>query len=246
MNIAAEKQTQLSGHKWHVSCLEFSPDGIHLASGSWDKCVRIWDLSILDSVVTLEGHDAPVTHLSWRPSGPRDFGIIATSSADNTAKLWESGSGKKLETLVNHSGWVLGTSFTSDGEVLATSSWDRSICLWNAQTAKLSGTFQGHSSGVWTCAFQPQNASGLLCSGAEDGILKLWDMRTNSTVQSLVGGHDDSVKSCSWSPDGQYIASASADNKVCRFSTFYRFVLLKNKQFYFYHSYYQCQFFYPS
>lgn len=222
MNIAAEKQTQLTGHKWQVSCLEFSPDGIHLASGAWDKCVRIWDLSILDSVVLLEGHDAPVTDLSWRPTIDdfRDFGIIATSSADNTAKLWNSRNGKKLETLIDHSSWVLGTSFTSDGDVLATSSWDKSICLWNVQTAKLSGTFQGHSSGVWTCAFQPQNSSNLLCSGSEDGILKLWDLRSKTTVQSLVGGHDDSVKSCSWSPDGQYVASASADNKVCCFCRF--------------------------
>ena len=216
MNISAEKQTQLIGHKWQVSCLEFSPDGVFLASGAWDKCVHIWDLSILDSVVKLEGHDGPVTCLAWRPAdNPREFGIVATGSADNTAKLWDSGNGRKLETLQNHTGWVLGASFTNGGDVLATSSWDKSVCLWNVGSAKLIGALHGHSTGVWTCAFQPQNTTNLLCTGAEDGILKLWDVRSNSAVQSLVGGHDDSVKSCSWSPDGQYIASASVDNKVC-------------------------------
>ena len=35
----------LNGHEDAILCLQFSPDNAHLASGSGDKTVRIWDIN---------------------------------------------------------------------------------------------------------------------------------------------------------------------------------------------------------
>ena len=35
----------LAGHKGHVNCVVFSPDGRRLATGSWDKTVKVWNVS---------------------------------------------------------------------------------------------------------------------------------------------------------------------------------------------------------
>jgi WD40 repeat protein len=30
------------GHEWAIDCLDVSPDGRRLASGSWDNLLKIW------------------------------------------------------------------------------------------------------------------------------------------------------------------------------------------------------------
>ena len=126
--VEIEEQIKLSGHKWHVSCLGFSINGVYFASGSWDKQIRIWDLRVLTSSKTLgdddKGHKAPVTSVSWFPN--IEF-LLASGSADNTIRIWNSESGERLSLLEGHTEWVLGTSFNYNGTVLSSASWDKNI-----------------------------------------------------------------------------------------------------------------------
>ncbi|EDO49914.1 predicted protein [Nematostella vectensis] len=215
MSVEVQHQAQLSSHKWNVSCLEFSPNGLFLASGSWDKTAVIWNLCTLEPSLTFRHHTEPVTSLSWQKlTSKSELGILATTSSDKTVALWNSDNGNLLNNLTHHSSWVLGSDFNNDGKLLASASWDKFVIISDVPTGKPVNTLAGHTTGVWTCAFNPERTGDILCSGADDGSLKLWDIRSNSVVMSLVGGHDDRVKSCAWSPNGEYVASSSADGRV--------------------------------
>ena len=211
MPVLVEELTRLEGHKWQISCLDFSPDGSRLATGSWDKEVRIWNLGSLDTTVTLSKlHKVPVTSLAWfKPEGT----LLATGSADTTIGLWNTVTGEKLSVLKDCFGWVLGTSFSADGNFLGAASWDKMVWLWEPNTGTLINQLRGHKAGVWSLDFHSERS--VVCSGSADGTIRLWDARSNKCA-ALLGeeDQDNSVHSVKWSPDNTTIAAASADAKV--------------------------------
>jgi WD40 repeat protein len=201
------------GHRWQVSCLDFSPDGSQLASGSWDKEVRIWNLSSLETEYLLKGvHKIPITSLSWhRPEGK----LLCVGSADGTATLWDTFTGTHVGTMADHDGWVLDVSFSIASTTVATASWDNLVRLWDSETCSVTSTLKGHEKGVWSVDYKPNVGSSVLCSGSEDGSIKLWDSRTKpSDVRTFKGGQPDPVYCVKWSPDGAMIASGSDNSKV--------------------------------
>jgi WD40 repeat protein len=119
-----------------------------------------------------------VLGVAFSPDGKQ----LATTSADQTLRLWDTATGKPHgERLTGHTDTVNRVAFSPDGALLATASSDRTLRLWDTATGKPHGPpLTGHADRVIGVAFSP-DGSRLATSGT-DGTVRLWNPSFDSWV----------------------------------------------------------------
>jgi WD40 repeat protein len=102
------------GHNGFVTSVAFSPNGKHIASGSNDKTIRVWDADTSQSVSgPFTGHNNSVTSVAFSPDGKH----IASGSYDKTIRVWDVDTGQIMSgPFTGHDEWVTSVAFSSDGK----------------------------------------------------------------------------------------------------------------------------------
>jgi WD40 repeat protein len=67
--------------------------------------------------------------VSWSPDGKS----LASTSWDQTVRLWEGATGQQRAVLKGHTGGVLSVSWSPDGKALTSASGE--VKVWDARTA---------------------------------------------------------------------------------------------------------------
>lgn len=126
----------MAGHTSRVTSITFSSDGKLLASGSWDKSIRIWDVLTRKNVWVINGHNDTVNCIAFSPDKERK--ILASGSSDKLVCLWDiSNPHKPLLEMKGHTNEVNCVAFSLDGRILASGSSDNSVRFWDGKTGKL-------------------------------------------------------------------------------------------------------------
>ena len=198
----------LPGHSSFVNSLAISPDGKILASGSWDKTIKIWNLETTELLGTLTGHSDRVNSVAISYDGK----MLVSGSSDETIKFWNLHNGDLLCTFPGHSMEVNSVAINPKHQIIASCGGaDNTIKLWNLRTGELLRTLKGHSDNVNAVVFSPDGK--ILASGSSDATSKVWDVESGKLLRTL-SGLNVGVNSVAIAPDGQILASVSNDYTI--------------------------------
>jgi len=177
---------------------QYSPETLNVLQEA-----RAADVQIL----AITGHTDRIRSVAISPDGQK----VATASFDNTARLWDAGTGQELMILGHPGDHFIQIVFSRDGRWIATASYDKTARLWDATTGQLIRDFIGHTDRLRSLAFSADGRR--LVTGSYDRTLRIWDTATGKQLQ-VMNGHDEVVSGVGFSPDGSRVVSASYDKTV--------------------------------
>lgn len=197
-------EKSLKGHGHFVSDVTLSTDGQFALSGSWDKTLRLWDLSTGQTTRRFTGHTNDVLSVAFSADNRQ----IVSGSRDRTIKLWNTlGVCKYTIQEDGHSEWVSCVRFSPNtaNPIIVSAGWDRIVKVWNLTNCKLKTDHFGHTGFVNTVAVSPD---GSLCaSGGKDGQAMLWDLNEGKHLYTLDAG--EPINAMCFSPNRYWLCAAS-------------------------------------
>ncbi|WP_394432030.1 nSTAND1 domain-containing NTPase [Streptomyces sp. SGAir0957] len=220
--VNAPLASPLLGHTGAVYLTSFSPDGKLLATASYDRTVRLWNVADPTRPKPvgkpLTGHTSWVSTAVFSPDGT----TLASASEDGTIRLWDVRDPSRPRPLgapvAGHGGAIYLLAFSPDGRTLASADEDHTVRLWNVEEPRRPrplATLTGHTAAVRSVAFSPDGRT--LAAGGDDGTIRLWDTDDPGRARPLapvLTGHTDTVHSVAFSPDGRTLASGGTDRTV--------------------------------
>ena len=154
-----------------VRALAWSPQGDRLASGGFDKLVKVWDPTRATELVRMEGHDHQIIALCWRPDGK----VLASGAADSLVITWDAATGQKLQTMRGHNDFVDAVKWSPDGSRLASAGIDNAVRIWDPRTGQEAFVLRGNAGMFHDLSWNSDGAQ--LAAACSDGQVWIWDAR---------------------------------------------------------------------
>lgn len=193
----------------------WSPDGEHLAIWyEYPADVELWHVSSQTHLRTLETRlKEPKTYMTFSPDGKR----LAAALGGLAIVVWDVESGEVVEEVLGYMGKV---AFLPDGRLLAESGSRVKLFELSADKALTDLRSLSGDSEIWELAYS--NDGALLAATARDGIVRLFDAKTETLVHPFParprvdGGpiRSGGGLPLAFAPDSRTLVAANRDHTV--------------------------------
>ncbi|MFX1258959.1 MAG: ATP-binding protein, partial [Promethearchaeota archaeon] len=191
-----------TGHTQTVNAIAFSPDGKTIATGSWDKTIRLFDVTILKEKAILKGHTSRIEDLIFTQDGKN----LISCSNDKTLRIWDPETGVTKSVLKGHTSKIITCVLSPNNKLVASicDGNDPTIRIWDIESGNEKMVLEGHSKEITKIAFSSDGKT--LASTSHDNSFRIWDVETGKI--KAIKEHDRySYTLCAFLPDKKTIAS---------------------------------------
>jgi WD40 repeat protein len=192
----------LLGHRFKVSCVQFTPDGKLLASGSNDKTVILWELAT-GQLKQQHTFDNAVEDLAVSPDGK----FVAVVTMDGSVTLWDLADPEHLVALrAPDQVSLFSVDYTPDGKWLGAIGYNGLLHLWE-QPSSLKPRYSdldtgGVDAGASRLRFAPDNKTVALARQNEVRLCGIANGHMSATIRA-----DGPFASMAFTADGKLLAS---------------------------------------
>ena len=164
-------------HTEWIYSLEFSPDGVLLATADRAGGLFVWEADTGREYLRLGGHGGAITGVSWRS----DSNIVASCGRDGQIRLWEMENGRQVKNWGAHGGGVESVEFCRDGNLVSCGR-DKNTKLWKQDGGQIRAfsAFGEMALSVTYC-----DESKRVIAGDWTGAVKIWNAADGKELGTL-------------------------------------------------------------
>ncbi len=192
--------------------MEFSPDGEIIATASDDKTIKLWNSKDGKEIKTLRGHKYPVESIEFSPDG-NVFASIDDdgdyTKNDETIIFWDR-EGNNKKTIEGYR-----VSFQDENNTITSISYSSkcgTLIFWQRDGKILEAPEESKFCEEFASILDYSDDRQTIAWGKVEYPLKLWSI--DGKLIKIFKGHNSTVSSVSFSPDGTKIVSSSYDNTI--------------------------------
>jgi WD40 repeat protein len=198
-----EERCPLPGHTGPVSLIAFGAGRKRVATGSWDKTVRVWETVGGRELWAQRGPDT-VWAVAFSPDGKS----LATAWADRTVHLRDTATGQLLQEFPFPD--LTEVSFSADAKALRGRTRDGLWVRWDWGTGRALPA-QGLKDPGGGLGISPDGK--VRAERAPNGGIRLVETRSGKEVRTLGMARED-VDAVAFGPDGKALATGARDGTV--------------------------------
>lgn len=216
------QMTKLANHSLGiVRSIKWSPDDRVIAIGNEGNEISLWETFKWERLKSLKSKEITGYCLAWS----KDSDYIA-SSGNRITQIWDTRTGKVLNSFVGHNNSVFSILLINDE--LVSGSADRTIRFWDIKTGKQKDKLEGHTENIYTLSCSANKR--ILASKAFDSSIILWDYSNRIKLGEIPeNGKGGFLPGISFHPTrDSFLATLGGKDKIIRIWDIDYDVLIKN------------------